>query len=209
MHFKKMGLHRPAENFVKATQPEVKTFYFDSQQANLLDQYSEDIAAIGDPQACGSRMKASLAATALKSSFSIEQHELIGAYSNGLMSMLLFEGLKRITDTNPPKELPHLSVLENSYDILCLASRNQILLKLVDHPTFAYDIDNDGKLVRLVANFKGGGLERISTESEKIELSSHSGRKLGPHTEAHLHSSKMHSNFSAVLLTSQYLTNMR
>lgn len=177
-------IENQVEKFVVSLQQEVKTFNFDGQQAILLQKFSADIAAIGGPQAKGARMKATLAATELKLSFSMEQHGLIQAYSDGLLSMLVFEGLQKITDAAPPKELPILALLENRYDILCLASRSQILLKLVDHPTFAYDIDNDGKLTRLVANFKGGGLKKISAEPERIELSSHSGLSLGPHTEA-------------------------
>lgn len=100
------------------------------------------------------------------------------------MSLLIFTGLLNVTDATPPPELPALAILENRFDILCLAARNQILLNLVDHRSFAYDIDNDGKLVRLVANFKGGGIERINTEPAKIEISWHSGLLLGPHTEA-------------------------
>jgi hypothetical protein len=58
------------------------------------------------------------------------------------------------------------------------------LLELVDNSAFAYDMDNEGKVVRLVANFKGGGLNRIAAEPDLKELSSHSGLALGPHTEA-------------------------
>lgn len=166
-------------------QEEIRLFQFDAQQARLLHKFSEDIAAIGGPQAMGARVKASLAANELRLSFSSEQQEILQLYSDGLLSLIIFEGLLKITDALPPEEeLPALSLLENRYDIHCLAARNQILLKLVDHRAFAYDIDNEGKLVRLVANFKGGGTKKISTEPEKIELSSHSGLSLGPHTEA-------------------------
>lgn len=164
---------------------EVKTFKFNTQQARLLHKFSEEIAAIGGPQAIGARMKASLAATELKFSFSPEQKNLIGIYSNGFLSLIIFEGLLKITDATPPEEeLPALTLLENRHEIHCLAARNQILLKIVENQAFSYNIDNEGKLVRLVANFKGGGEKRIKTEPENIELSSHSGLSLGPHTEA-------------------------
>jgi len=65
-----------------------------------------------------------------------------------------------------------------------LAARNQILLKLVDNSALAYDMDNEGKLVRLVANFKGGGLTKIPAEPDIKGLSSHSSLALGPHTVA-------------------------
>ena len=172
------------KNTQYSIQQEIKTFRFDAQQAGLLHRLSKDIAALGGPQAVGAGVRAAHAATELKLSLSLEQQELIQTFSDGLMSLIVFEGLQKITDAEPPQELPPLSQLENRDDILCLAARNQILLKLVDHRAFAYDIDNEGKLVRLVANFKGGGLEKIGAEPEKVELSSHSGLSLGPHTEA-------------------------
>jgi hypothetical protein len=172
------------EKHAASTQQEISIFKFDAQQAHLLHKFSEEIATIGGPQASGARLKAAFAATELKFSFSIEQHELIKIYSDGLMSMLVFDGLQTITNSELPQKLPELPLLEGQYDVLCLAARNQILLKLVDHRTFAYDIDNEGKLVRLVANFKGGGLEKIHAEPKHIELSSHAGLSLEPHTEA-------------------------
>jgi len=170
-----------AESF---TEQEIRTFRFDSRQSTLLHRLAEEMAAIGGPQAPGARSKASLAATELKFSFSKDQRELLRAYSDGLVCALIFKGLQQFTNASPPNELPNLSLLENRYDILCLAARSQILLKLVDNSAFAYDMDNEGKLVRLVANFKGGGLIRINAEPEIKELSSHSGLALGPHTEA-------------------------
>ncbi|MEB0044702.1 MULTISPECIES: hypothetical protein [unclassified Pseudomonas] len=166
------------------TEQEIRTFSFDIRQATLLHRFSEELAAIGGPQAPGAKSKVSLAATELKLSFSKGQCELLGAYSDGLMSVLIFEGLQKFTDVIPPTELPNLTSLENRYDTLCLAARSQILLKLVDNTAFAYDMDNEGKLVRLVANFKGGGLIKINAEQKIKELSSHSGLALGPHTEA-------------------------
>ncbi|WP_338923460.1 hypothetical protein V0M98_01415 [Pseudomonas silesiensis] len=163
---------------------EVRTFSFDTQQSKLLHRFSEELAAIGGPQASGAKSKAYLAATELKFSFSKDQCELLGAYSDGLVSLLIFDGLQKITDTRPPDELPDLASLESRNDVLCLAARNQILLKLVDNSSFAYDMDNEGKLVRLVANFKGGGRTKIPAEPDIKELSSHSGLALGPHTEA-------------------------
>ncbi|MGY2440707.1 hypothetical protein [Pseudomonas sp. SDO52101_S400] len=173
--------HKSVESFVDQ---EVRTFSFDTQQSKLLHKFSEELAAIGGPQAAGAKSKASLAATELKFSFSKDQCELLGAYSDGLVSLLIFEGMQKVSDTSPPDELPDLTALEERHDVLCLAARNQILLKLVDNSAFAYDMDNEGKLVRLVANFKGGGLTKINDEPEVKELSSHSGLPLGPHTEA-------------------------
>jgi hypothetical protein len=166
------------------TEQEISAFSFDIRQSTSLHKFAEALAAIGGPQAPGTKSIASLAATELKSSFSKYQCELLSAYSDGLVSALSFEGLQKITDASPPNRLPALSSLENRHDVLCLAARNQILLELVDNSAFAYDMDNEGKLVRLVANFKGGGLVKINAEPEIKELSSHSGLALGPHTEA-------------------------
>ncbi|CAI8900897.1 CNH domain-containing protein [Pseudomonas sp. IT-P253] len=166
------------------TEQEIRTFSFDIRQSTLLHEFAKELAAIGGPQAPGAKSKASLAATELKFSFSKDQCELLDAYADGLVCVLIFEGLQKITDVSPPNELPDLTSLENRYDVLCLAARNQILLKLVDNSAFAYDMDNEGKLVRLVANFKGGGLTIIPAEPDTKELSSHSGLALGPHTEA-------------------------
>jgi hypothetical protein len=163
---------------------ESRTFTFNCRQSALLHQLSMEIAAIGGPQAPGANFLTSAAAKELKPSFSQHQCALLEAYSDSLFSVLIFEGLKTINTSNPPDELPDLATLETRPDVLCLASRNQILLKLVDNNAFAYDLDNDGKLVRLVANFKGGGLTKIKAEPESRELSSHSGLALGPHTEA-------------------------
>ncbi|KAE9640352.1 hypothetical protein [Pseudomonas sp. PB106] len=163
---------------------EIKALHFTIQQSALLHRFTEDLAAMGGPQSAGAKSKATLAASELKRSFSQAQRELLNAYSDGLLSVLIFEGLQQLSNSEPPEELPDLSSLENRCDVLCLAARNQILLKLVDNESFAYDMDNEGKLVRLVANFKGGGANEIIGEPEIKELSSHSGLALGPHTEA-------------------------
>lgn len=172
---------RTVESYVEQ---EVGTLSFTNAQSKLLHRFSEELAALGGPQSSSANAKASQAATELKRSFSANQRALLTAYSDGLVSLLIFNGLQRITDTIPPEQLPDLASLENRYDVLCLAARNQILLKLVDNSAFAYDMDNEGKLVRLVANFKGGGLTQIPDEPTIKELSSHSGLALGPHTEA-------------------------
>lgn len=178
------AIKRDVENVELLTGQDIRILSFDIRQSTWLHKFAEELAAIGGPQAPGANFKASLAATELKFSFSKDHCELLEAYSNGLVCVLIFEGLQKITDGNPPNELPNLTSLENRYDVLCLAARNQILLKLVDNNSFAYDMDNEGKLVRLVANFKGGGLVKINAETDIKELSSHSGLALGPHTEA-------------------------
>ncbi len=143
-----------------------------------------DIAHAGGPQAPGVLMMARQAATELRQSLSPEQQAQLRAYAAGGISAMVFNGLQAVTAGPPPLDLPPLSALESERYVLCLAARNQILLNLVDHRAFAYDMDNDGQIVRLVGNFKGGGKTKLDAEPVKIELSSHSGLALGPHTEA-------------------------
>lgn len=171
-------------NAVSSSLPEVRTFQFDKQQATLLHTHANRMATQGGPQAAGAKSLASVAATELKFSLSRTQCELLEAYSDGLVSLLIFEGMLPISSACPPEELPELTHLKNRHDVLSMAARNQILLKLVDNSAFAYDMDNEGQLVRLVANFKGGGATPINAEPAVKELSSHSGLALGPHTEA-------------------------
>jgi hypothetical protein len=163
---------------------EIQTITFDAKQAALLNRLSGEIAFIGGPQSVGAAKMAVLAAIELRLTFSVGQSQLVEAYSNGNMSMLVFEGLHVFSQSSAPNELPPLSVMESRNDVACMASRNQILLHIVDCRAFAYDIDNDGKITRLVANFKGGGLNKLSREPKTVELSSHAGILLGPHTEA-------------------------
>lgn len=136
------AIKRDVENVELFTGQDIRIFSFDTRQSTRLHTLAEELAAIGGPQAPGARSKASLAATELKCSFSKDQCELLAAYSNGLVCVLIFEGLQKITDGSPPNELPHLTSLENRYDVLCLAARNQILLNLVDNTSFAYDMDS-------------------------------------------------------------------
>ncbi len=79
-----------------------------------------------------------------------------------------------------------------------MSSRSQIILELLNLFAFAYDIDNYGKIIRLVANFKGGGLNKLLGENEKnVDKSSHSGIALGAHTEAPYHTAtKVKDNHS-------------
>jgi hypothetical protein len=163
---------------------EIHTLHFEPQQAALLQQMSRELSAHGGPQVEGAGCMASLAVHKLKPAFSKAPHALLNSYVHGQVSALKFTGLLHISNVPAPQTLPALSELEKRTDILTLGSRNQILLSMVDHTSFAYDIDNDAKLIRLVANFNGGGREKIMAEPERADLSSHSGLALGPHTEA-------------------------
>lgn len=164
---------------------EIQTIYFDKEQAELLHYLSDEIAFLGGVENKGAKSFTSIGAKKIKDTFSNIQNSILSNYIDGKISVLIFENMKEFIDknTNLNKELS-LNEHEKSYDILYLGGRNQILLKLINEEAFAYDIDNEGKLVRVVANFKGGGLNKIENEAENVELSSHTGISLGPHTEA-------------------------
>ncbi|MDA8455856.1 hypothetical protein M4R22_13865 [Acidovorax sp. GBBC 3334] len=169
---------------LSAPRQEVGTLRFTPGQSGLLDRLAAEIAALGGVQSPQARILAAHAATELRSSFSTEQQRTAELYAGGAMSALVFEGMA-VVDSRPlPAALPAPEALENDPAILRLGARNQILLKVVEHRAFAYDIDNAAKLVRLVGNFKGGGQEKLAGETGQAELSSHSGLSLGPHTEA-------------------------
>jgi len=124
------------------------------------------------------------AAAEIKMNLSAEQTEILRSYSSGAKSALIFEGMLSVSDECPFEKLPPLPDMELRADVIQIGVRSQILLKLVDHVAFAYDIDNESKIIRVVANFKGGGEQPLDAEAGAPELSSHSGLALGPHTEA-------------------------
>ncbi|UFH48169.1 hypothetical protein [Pseudomonas sp. KNUC1026] len=97
--------------------------------------------------------------------------------------------LNWLEDTALPPQLPSLAQLQRAPGCQRLAARNQILLSLVAHRAFAFDLDNQGLVVRVVANFQGGGAVARPEEviGEPVGRSSHAGIALGPHTESPYH----------------------
>lgn len=171
--------------------PEVATLFFDKDQLEQLHQGSQDLARHGGPQVPGIALKARLWARLLESSLSPVQHATVNLFADGRLAVLLFSRLLPPRNDEVPEHLPALQVLERAFPCLYLASRNQILLELVRYQAFAFDIDNHGQHVRLVGNFKGGGRQPRPDEDPRhvVELSSHAGLRLGPHTEAPYHCS--------------------
>ncbi|ALM52422.1 hypothetical protein AR456_09115 [Halomonas huangheensis] len=153
-------------------------------QSSSLHNHSLLMAAAGGPQKQGADIIAKASALELRQMMTPGQGDLIDAYAEGLLSYLVFDGMQNVNNSQPPSLLEPLEKAEISSDVLYLASRSQILLEVVRNRAFAYDIDNEGKIVRVVANYKGGGSESLEREPADIELSSHSGLELGPHTEA-------------------------
>jgi len=184
-------------------------FCFYPRQAEILHQYSMEIAQFGGPQMAGASAKADIAATEIKLMLAPSQNRTLSLFANGGLATIFFNELLGMDELKIPIELPHIEELKYSQETLYLASRNQILLKLIDHHAFAYDFDNNGEITRLVGNFKGGGLNKIKNEANQVELSSHSGLALGPHTEApywcSVRSDGTHSPApSSLILTAMY-----
>ncbi|MDH0302293.1 MULTISPECIES: hypothetical protein [unclassified Pseudomonas] len=164
---------------------EVACVQFTPSQAQALADASQALAELGGPQARGAARQAHAHAERLTAGLTLAQQSTLRRFAQGNLSVLLFSQMQAPNDP-PPERLPALAALEQDADCLYLASRNQLLLELAHYRAFAFDIDNDGKLVRLVANFKGGGHTPCTGENRlaPVELSSHSGLHLGPHTEA-------------------------
>jgi hypothetical protein len=181
---------------------------FDMQQALQLENASIELAKMGGIQVVGVQLKAKQYAIEIFATLNNQQTEIAKKFSNGDIPSLVFEGMIDSEKCKIPASLPNIEELQIDFHCHRLSSRSQILLHIVGHRAFAYDIDNEGKLLRYVANFKGGGHETLSNENlpDKIELSSHSGLTLGPHTEGpyncSLHSLDGHSPApSALILT--------
>lgn len=169
---------------------EVATIEFTPLQAQKLAHASEAVTALGGPQASGSCHEARKQAKQLRAILADSQLAVLHRFAEGRLSALLYSHMLRPADTLP-EHLPDMASLEQAPQCLYLAARNQVLLELVNHRAFAFDIDNEGKQVRLVGNFKGGGSTARADENllRPAELSSHSGLALDAHTEAPYHCS--------------------
>lgn len=188
-------------------QSEVIYLHFSLAQCQYLASASQTLAELGGPEEKGVARHARLLAGQLAKTLSTKQHSLLKRYIEGHVSALFFKGMPCI-EHPIPTHLPNMSILANSPGCRYLSSRNLLLLELAQHRGFAFDIDNGGKQVRLVGNFKGGGRTPLRDEdsSSPIETSSHAGLSLGPHTEAPYHCSTISTSDhspapSALILT--------
>lgn len=161
------------------------TLSFNTAQAAAIERYCQRLATEGGPHAAGSAIRANTYASVIADMLSKAQVHMMEQYAQGKLPALLFIGMKSNIQDIPPETMPSIQQLDEHPICIKLASRNQLLLSLVQHAAFAYDIDNDGKTTRLVGNFRGGGATPLPTEStdDDVELSSHAGLSLGPHTE--------------------------
>lgn len=165
--------------------PEILHLTFSKLQASILDHGSRQTAAIGGPDAAGAAALSACQAQILKSSLDDVQLESLEIFASGKAAALEFAAMEAPHADPVPKCLADIETLKTDPAILYMASRNQILLNLVDYRSFAFDIDNGGMQVRIVGNFKGGGERSLPNEfsHHHAELSSHAGVQLGPHTE--------------------------
>ncbi|WP_317660035.1 hypothetical protein [Pseudomonas sp. KU43P] len=160
----------------------------------------------------------------LKQVLNAQQSALLRAFTSGQICAIEFSTMLPPPDDPTPDILPPLNELSTATAVIYLASRHQILLSLIGYRSFAFDIDNEGKHLRLVGNFKGGGKDALPGEclSRAPELSSHAGVSLGPHTEPPYNCSVVAENGhspapSALILSARwnplreptYLTPMR
>jgi hypothetical protein len=163
---------------------EVSVLHLLHAQAEQLHRHALELAHAGGPQAAGVRARAEAAAGRLRETMRPDQLAMLDGYADNRVTLLIVEGMVDLSDDELPSELPELDDLKRDRRCLALASRNQILLNLAGNRAFAFDLDYN-EMVRLVGNFKGGGKEKIKNEPlpQDVELSSHAGLALGPHTE--------------------------
>ncbi|MFF7710377.1 TauD/TfdA family dioxygenase [Pseudomonas sp. NPDC007930] len=169
--------------------PELCRLQFNPAQAMLLHCEAQAVAATGGPECPGAASRAALAARHLYRNLESTQQAVVRHYADGQLAVLECRGLVDPDPAPPPTHLPALPALQGDPYCLLLAARSEILLHLVQHRAFAYDLDNDGQLIRFVGNFAGGGVQPRPGEApgQPAALSSHSGLALGPHTEAPYH----------------------
>ena len=163
---------------------EVSVLHLLPAQAEQLHRDAVELAGAGGPQAAGVRAQAEAGARRLGETLRPDQRAILDGYADNRITLLTVTGMVDISDDSLPLELPALEDLKRDRRCLALASRNQLLLNLAGNRAFAYDLDYN-EMVRIVGNFKGGGQEKLKDEPlpEDVELSSHAGLALGPHTE--------------------------
>jgi hypothetical protein len=201
-------------NFTEELAPRrhpVRRLVLTEKSQRILAGGAQEMVRVGGPDARFAYEIVEYYGRSVKKALNKQQLDLIEQYSSGNLCALFLDNLGAPCSDAVPDRLPEIEVLENDAVTLSLAGRSQILLSALRQVAFAYDIDNNGKLVRLVANFKGGGREKLKDEVEhtKIGLSSHHGISLEPHTEAPYYSTtKSYSGHSpapsSLILTARW-----
>nr|WP_256213793.1 hypothetical protein [Pseudomonas sp. NBRC 111132] len=183
---------------------------FSPEQSRAIAFASQTLADSGGPEAKGVAIQARILTDQIQKSLTDEQRSLLQRFGEGRLSTLMYRHMP-YADEPIPENLPDITALAQNPRCTYLASRNQLLLELARHRNFAFDIDNEGKQVRLVGNFKGGGrIPRVGEHPRlEVETSSHAGLCLGPHTEAPYNCSTVSSDGhspapSALILTARW-----
>lgn len=161
-------------------------FNFNDKQSELLHEVSEKIVEDGGIDKIQDFSARRYFINIIQKSLSDEQKKILNLYQEGKIGALLFSNLLNSHGNKfnefLPDELPLEKQLVNTHTIQLIAARSSILLELVDQKSFAYDIENHGKAIRLVGNFK-----------KSTRPCSHSGVSLSAHTETPYFCSKQHS----------------
>ncbi|MGU3311141.1 hypothetical protein [Acinetobacter sp. M5A5_2a] len=187
--------------------------HLSSEISHLISEMSYELALLGGPDSLYVQEKILAFKEILSTKLNSYEKSMIEKYIHREIPYLVLEGLniKKLDrskiDITQSTQLPSLEILEKDIDILTLASSEQIILALLEEDAFAFDIDNVGKIVRVVANLKGGGATKI--ENENPDKSSHSGIELTAHTEAPYHTvTKVVNNHSpapsSLILTARW-----
>lgn len=161
-------------------------FDFSDEQSEILHFYSNRIANQGgiDQEQNFLQRKAIIAE--MLCLFSPQQIEQLNAYQQGKVGALFFSNLLNSQGSKFNEYLPEALPLEKdilpTHSVQLIAARSSILLSLLQQQSFAYDIENYGKAIRLVANFKNNN-----------KPCSHSGVSLSAHTETPYFCSKSHT----------------
>lgn len=165
--------------------------HISSEISTLLGEMAYTLALAGGPDSSNAQNLVFHFKKEIIDKLTDNEKNIIEKYINKEIPYLVLEGINNINfcnngiDINKLEQLPPIETLKNDIDILTLASLEQIILAILQEDAFAYDIDNYGEIVRIVANFKGGGIKKL--ENENPDKSSHSGIGLSAHTEAPYH----------------------
>ncbi len=163
---------------------ELRTVRVSSETARVISILSREIATLGGPDATGAQSLSAAVAHTVYATLDAEQASIIDAYRRGEIAAVVFEDLDPLDDDLVPDVLPPHDTLQADTGTIQLAARSQLLLSLVAQRAFAYDIENAGKVVRLVADFTSRhATERSVHPTPEVSRSSHSGANLGAHTE--------------------------
>jgi hypothetical protein len=187
---------RPQNN-----RPLIETLKLGSGARDALHRASDSLASAGGPDTPGAQDRSRVAARRVYEALRPHEREKLAAYEADEISALVFDGLVPLEGDSPPDVLPSEAQLQREHATRYYASRNQALLQLLGERAFAFDVENGGRITRLVADFERAGTRAVplgsapvvsrlevapaleATGARQIERSSHRGTLLGAHSE--------------------------